>query len=409
MSFGTGSEPLGLSLLWLRDVCTCPQCVDPHSGQKNFSTSDLPDIPKVRTAETTNDGSLRITWEGDILGDVHESIYPPSQLQKWRTDLEVRTPHRLPAARTLWNRSTYQSLLNKDDNKISYKDWTTDRAAFWRTFSALSETGLVFITDVPYGETEVERIANQIGILQHTFYGFTWDVKSKPRAENVAYTSQFLGLHQDLMYHVPIPRLQLLHCLDNSCEGGESIFSDGVRAAYELKLTQPEAYRTLTQAMVHFYYDKEPHFYEMIRPTVSETEGGLIDSTHWAPPFQAPFKRDSVCDGAVVKDGRSLVEWKRAAAAFESNISAPENMVEVKLNPGECIIFDNWRVFHGRREFATGEGSRWLKGTYITDQVFRAMQDKQPRETPGLPDLAEFRGKVADKELEQVTALIAGR
>ncbi|KAK1760304.1 gamma-butyrobetaine dioxygenase [Echria macrotheca] len=414
----TDDDPLHLSTLWLRDSCACPHCVDPDSGQKTHSTASLPDKPAVRSAEVTTDGALQIVWESDVLsgGDAHTSVFSSSDIASWRADFNVRTPHLLPVQRTLWDNATYTSLLSSGHCRISYNDWLHNEPAFWAAFQKLCETGLIFVTDVPESETEVQTIANRIGILQYTFYGFTWDVRSKPRAENVAYTSQFLGLHQDLMYHVPIPRLQLLHCLANSCEGGESLFSDGVRAAYEMKAAQPDLYDVLTREMVPFHYKKGGHYYEMVRSTILEGEGGLVEGTHWAPPFQAPFKRETMvrdASGAVVsdpKDPHSLAKWRQAAAVFQSSIEAPENMVEVKLSPGECVVFDNWRLQHGRREFVTSHGHRWLKGTYITDQVHRGVENQlQRRNGAALPDLAEFRRQLANTELEQVVETVAAR
>ena len=413
------SKPLHLSTLWLRDSCACPHCVDPDSGQKNFSTADLPDAPALLSAEVTPAGSLQIVWANDVLsqGASHTSTYSASEITSWCHDHGVRTPHVLPVERTLWDRATYNNLLSSGYCRISYTDWLHDEDAFWDAFSKLCETGLIFVAGVPESETEVATIANRIGILQYTFYGFTWDVRSKPRAENVAYTSQFLGLHQDLMYHVPIPRLQLLHCLANSCEGGESLFSDAVRAAYELKVTKPEMYEALTRKMVPFHYKKGGHYYEMMRPTILEGEGGLVEGTHWAPPFQAPFKREpmvqDLADGAVVSDPSDphrLAKWKQAAKMFQSSLEAPENMIEVKLSPGECVIFDNWRLQHGRREFVTSQGHRWLKGTYIADQVHRAVENRlQQRRGAAVPDIVEFRSKLASTEFEKVASLIAAR
>lgn len=63
----------------------------------------------------------------------------------------------------------------------------------------LQDYGLVLIDGVPELETSVERIGERIGPLRDTFYGRTWDVKDKPNAENVAYTSKHLGLHMDLL------------------------------------------------------------------------------------------------------------------------------------------------------------------------------------------------------------------
>ena len=48
-------------------------------------------------------------------------------------------------------------------------------------------------------EKTVSNIGTRIGALRNTFYGLTWDVKSKSGANNIAYTEQMLGMHQDLL------------------------------------------------------------------------------------------------------------------------------------------------------------------------------------------------------------------
>ncbi|KAK0649665.1 hypothetical protein B0T16DRAFT_289707, partial [Cercophora newfieldiana] len=362
-----------LSTLWLRDTCTCPLCVDPDSGQKNFATTEISSRPPYSRAEVAEDGSLVIEWENDFMsGGPHTSRWTPEEVNSWFRSPSPRISWHVP--RTLWNKAKYESL--RDQCQISYDDWLHNDDAFAAVFEKLFETGLVFVKDVPTTETEVEKVANRIGILQQTFYGATWDVRSKPHAENVAYTSKFLGLHQDLMYHKPIPKLQFLHCLENSCEGGESLFSDGLRAAYDLKLNQPAIYAQLCDLPVHFHYKKGGHDYEWRHSTIREVQG-WVQSTHWAPPFQAPFSPQHNLRGVQTPlPAGSVLQWHRAAKAFQENIEAPENVVEVKLRPGECVIFDNTRLLHGRRQFTASQGHRWLKGTYISPQVFRGAENR---------------------------------
>lgn len=415
----TGAKSLHLSSLWLRDACPCPSCVDPDSGQKTFSTADLPPRPSVSSAaiDAATD-ALRIVWAADG----HVSVFSAETIAEWMVDGGFRTPQLLPLRRTLWDRATYEGLLDKGETRVGYEEWIKTDAGFWRGFEALMRTGLIFVSGVPEGrEDAVEGIAARIGEMQTTFYGRTWDVRSKPRAENVAYTSQFLGLHQDLMYHDPVPRLQLLHCLENGCEGGESIFSDGVRAAYEMEAAPVEGlWESLTKPAVHFHYNKGGHYYEMRRETI-HLAGNLIDGTHWSPPFQAPFRRESMEDTAEgpvvrVKSGRrGLEQWHESAKLFQQSLESPRNMVEMKLSPGECVIFDNWRVLHGRREFKPGQGHRWLKGTYITDQVTRGRETELQRRHPqrfGKNDRRDEldthlnRAKLAGEERTSVMSLL---
>lgn len=61
-------------------------------------------------------------------------------------------------------------------------------------------------------------------------------------------------------------------------------------------------------------------------------------------------------------------------------MSAQENVFEYRLEEGECVVFDNRRVLHARRAFDASQGERWLKGTYVDDDVFfsrlRVLQER---------------------------------
>ncbi|KAL2177374.1 uncharacterized protein P884DRAFT_259603 [Thermothelomyces heterothallicus CBS 202.75] len=369
----TPSNPdLVLSPLWLRDSCPCHLCVDPDSGQKNFSTTELRDRPVIESAQVTTDRTLEIVWANDPPsgGASHKSVFPAEEVKEWLMDdkwqrgrVVTRDPERI-----LWDKAQYEALLAEGRCRVSYKDWLSDEPAFWEALLDLRQTGLIIITDVPSDEAAVERIANRVGPIQETFYGRTWDVRAKPHAENVAYTDKFLGLHQDLLYYDPVPGLQMLHCLSNSCEGGESLFSHGVRAAYELRLKDPAAYKRLAELSVWFGYRKGDDHYFATRQTIKQGAKGIPSEVRWAPPFQATFKLAS-----GPSRGRNLYQWKRAANTFQAILEDDHNVVEFKLKEGECVIFDNRTVLHGRRQFKTGSGgSRWLKGTYVSYQSYLA-------------------------------------
>lgn len=396
-------SPVRLDALWLRDACPCPRCVDPDSGQKNFSTTELSSYPIIDGASLLPDGSLEVVFANDRLtaNKSHTSVFPADEVKSWLKDASgMRGEFRQAYPNIPWNKSMFEARLAQGGNRISYHDWMTNEAEFWRAFTDLCQTGLIFITDVPKDEKEVERIAQRVGPIQYTFYGWTWDVKSKPQAENVAYTSQFLGLHQDLMYHLPIPKLQLLHCLANSCEGGESLFSSGLRAAHELQLTDPHSYDILTQNTTNFLYQRNGHHYSWRHPTIVESIKGYPSTTYWAPPFQGPFRKRGADDKATLR------QWKNAATAFQRIVEAPHNLYEYKLQEGECVVFDNRRVLHGRKEFATGQGERWLKGAYVAPQVYFAKETELADRVGTVPATPGNRAALAEHEVTLVRATL---
>jgi alpha-ketoglutarate-dependent taurine dioxygenase len=51
------------------------------------------------------------------------------------------------------------------------------------------------------------------------------------RLSNLAFTSLPISPHTDNPYRDPVPTVQLLHCLHNAADGGDSGFVDGFHAA----------------------------------------------------------------------------------------------------------------------------------------------------------------------------------
>lgn len=375
--FSDGRET-PLSKLWLRDSCRCSACVDSSSGQKTFETCDVPSSLRVRQVRVAADGeSIQVDWAEDALtgGQSHTSVYPASFVQTAAALGKPRAKGDVVQHST-WDKASFEGQVRF----IPYSEWIKgDGEVFWRGFLDLARLGLVFVKDVPDSEEAVEEMARAVGHAQTTFYGKTWDVVSKPQAENVAYTNVYLCLHQDLLYMQDPPRLQLLHCLVNSCEGGESLFSDGIRAAEQIRTENPKQFDLLKTTPVYYHYDKNGHWYECDRPvfSLSRDGSGAVDSIGWAPVFQNDFPAPQNLTASIDSQD-PLEEWRAAARTFRDSMNAPENMFEYKMKPGECAIFDNMRVLHGRRQFHLSSGKRWLKGTYVADQVMRSKLAQTP-------------------------------
>lgn len=67
-----------------------------------------------------------------------------------------------------------------------------------------------------------------------------------------------------------------------------------------------------------------------------------------------------------------LREYHKAAKVFSSIINSNKNKFEYQLQEGECVIFDNRRVLHGRKSFTSGQKQRWLKGAYLETDDFES-------------------------------------
>lgn len=257
----------------------------------------------------------------------------------------------------------------------------------------LLQKGLLFIRDVPPDEGSVAKLAERIALLRNTFYGSTWDVRSKPDAENVAYTSRFLGFHMDLLYMKESPGLQLLHCIENTCEGGESAFVDTFEALYQLHEENPMTLEMLRNVRNDYGYTTGPYAYFDTKPVIADgkrihtrskqtAEGFLLPSGHtlnavervyWSPPF---VKRHSL----LTSHPKERVQAEqRAQRLFADMLEREDLRVETKLPAGTCAIFDNLRVVHARNAFNTNSGRRWLRGAYLDFQdFFSKAQELEP-------------------------------
>lgn len=119
-----------------------------------------------------------------------------------------------------------------------------------------------------------------------------------------------------------------------------------------------------------FHYKNDGHHYHYTRPTVAlEQQTYLvaprISHVNWAPPFQAPLEAHINAEENPV-----LRQYLNATRTMAASLDDPASVWETTLREGECAVFMNRRVVHGRREFDPASGLRWLKGAYVDVDAF---------------------------------------
>ncbi|PGH16157.1 hypothetical protein AJ79_01924 [Helicocarpus griseus UAMH5409] len=388
---GSSQYPARINSIRLRDACTCPRCVDPSTKQREFRMSDIPADVRIRSAGI-KDGQLFVTWKNDIPGfdESHTSTFTHDRL----TTLTAR--ERVFLSRAMPRQPWSGSDMEKSQHWVSFKDYIEDDSEFFKCMRSLCLYGLVFIKDIPESPEMVEKIATRMGPLRNSFYGQTWDVRSVPDAKNVAYTNKHLDFHMDLLYMKNPPGYQILHCLKNSMSGGESLFADTLRTAQHMRKVKPAFFEHLVTVPTRFEYKNNGEHYSFSHPTI-EIEGGpeelkeqvgrkerlAVTHVNYSPPFQAPSHNSK-----HTMDDHNIEFHLRAQKYFTSHISDPRSIFQVKMEPGQAVIFANRRVVHARNAFdlssAAGEkaesGERWLRGAYVDEDAlqskFRLMAEK---------------------------------
>lgn len=353
-------------LVWLRH--NCPSYAHPSAaGQRTLPAAALPPKPRVRSAAPAEGGrSLWVEWD-----DGHTSTFKASWLAR-------RSPS--PGAIAWRKRGRAQPFAHNDELWVAHtSDEDFHSEAFMaRWLTALRRDGVTLIRGVEFPDTsaaasqaEAEaaleaplwELASRIAPVTTTLYGTMFHVVSLPDADNVAYTSERLQMHQDLVYYESPPGIQLLHCVafDEDVVGGESVFVDLMATAERLRKEHPAAFEALSTLPAAFqkirHSGEHPAHFTYERPIIRLNNKGELSGVTWAPPFEAPVQL-SLDDTERYYEGYTTL-----ARMLEE---APRHVF--RMEPGDVVAFNNRRMLHGRESF--GAGRRHMVGCYVNIDEF---------------------------------------
>jgi alpha-ketoglutarate-dependent taurine dioxygenase len=337
--------------LWLRD--NCPDDRSSDNGQRLVDIVDLPPDPRIRSAGL-HDSVVSVQWEDEARHVAFDLNW--LALQAGRSSVPapgdgVRTwleGAALDASRDFAWRAL--PLLRED----------VGVRASW--LAQLLQAGIAFVTDVPCNDQAVLEVAGLFGCIAETNYGRTFDVRSVPQPENLAYSDVGLGLHTDNPYRDPVPGFQALHVLVASPDGGDSLFADGFALAERLRTIAPGAFRCLTQQPVPFRYRSRDAELYAERPLIQLSPGGQVSAVHYNSRSIAPLR-------LTASEVRPFYAAYRQFAAL---LREPRYQVRLQLAAGEMVVFDNQRILHGRTAYSSARHARHLRGCYLTRDSVRS-------------------------------------
>jgi gamma-butyrobetaine dioxygenase len=330
--------------VWLRDNCRCPSCRDDRSGQKLFGIIDLSPDVAVRRVERT-DTTVTVWFAPDDHRSEFDAAWLDAQLRPGDGDGRTEADKQLWAARDLTARvpsAEWPAYLGDDSERL-------------RALRAVQTLGFVILRSTPIEAGTVLQVAETFGHVRSTNYGDLFDVRVEADASNLAFTGLAISPHTDNPYRDPVPTMQLLHCLSNAVDGGESGLVDGFMAASILRVESPPAFGVLTTTPVPFAWSGGAASLRAERPLIDVDGRGRIREVRFnnrsMQPLRLPYD--------------DLAVFYEAYRAFAEIVSRPDLLLTFRLEPGDCLIFDNVRLLHARTAFRdTAAGSRHLQGCY---------------------------------------------
>ncbi|MFT6089459.1 MAG: gamma-butyrobetaine dioxygenase [Sulfitobacter sp.] len=333
---------------WLRDACV--SCIDSQTRERIFDVASLPDLPRAKAARIEG-ADLVIEWQAET----QISHIPLALLESFAANGRADDPADLP--RNLWyadhglrfTRVPQQAVLDDPES----------RAQLTR---ALIEDGIAIVTGMATDPDSLPRLVNAIGPITPSAEGLFFDVRVEIAPTNLAFTAGPLEMHTDLPGEEAAPGVQFLHCMENTVEGGLSLFLDGASVAETLREEDPEAFRLLADNKIPFFYRHDNWDYRAHQRVIeTDPEGrvtGVTISQHLQDTMDLPQDL--------------LDSYYPAFIKFLKMMQEDRFVVRFRSEAGNCIIFDNHRIVHGREGYVADSGKRHLRGCYSDRGALRS-------------------------------------
>ncbi|HMA14168.1 MAG: TauD/TfdA family dioxygenase [Bacteroidota bacterium] len=334
---------------WLRD--NCPTSFDRETRERSYdvfqdpSFDDAGPLPAgARLDGAEADRVLEIVWRESG----HVTRHRLDWLAPYASGLPRPDPAELP--RRLWYADHYPKIA-----RFSQPALKADRTLVGRWAKALLEDGVAIVTDMPDSDEGLTETCRLLGQVRPTFFGEYFDVRVHADPVNLAYTAKALEMHTDVPAEELAPGVQFLHCRANSVAGGDNLILDGAAVAEDFRRAHSEDFTLLAETEIPFFWEHEG-FDIRARQRVIELDrfgavAGLTISQHLLDAIDLPQALLDRYYPALRRFGR----WLRD----------PKYLVRYRLKAGECVVFDNHRVVHGRDAYVAESGERYLRGTYV--------------------------------------------
>lgn len=224
--------------------------------------------------------------------------------------------------------------------------------------SNIRKYGFCYISDTPHPDpAPTEALLRRIAFIRETHYGGFYDFTADLASKDTAYTNIALEAHTDTTYFSDPAGLQAFHLLSHTDgEGGASLLVDGFKVAQELLGTDKAAYKILSTVNINGHASGNDGIsiqpYRSFPVLEHDSTTGALLRVRWNSSDRASIGLPVEHTGL----------WYDAARKFDRLLKKNENEYWEQLVPGRVLVFDNWRVLHGRSKFT---GKRRICGAYI--------------------------------------------
>ena len=330
---------------WLRDHCQMPTSINTNNGQRLFSVVDIPEETYIEKAYKDEKGNVCVLFQPEN----HLSVFSQNWLIKNCYDLNLHFDDRSERQKKLWQKDTFEAGLPF----VDFESMCNDESGKLDMLRLIRDVGFVVLENVPTKEGQVLKVISKLGYTRETNYGALFEVRTEVNPNNLAYTNMGLGFHTDNPYRDPVPTVQLLHCLESSIEGGDSVLLDGFKAATVLRQESKEDFDILTSTWINFRFSDAKTDLRSRVPMIELNDNNEI--------VKVRYNNRSI--DTIKLPTNKIRHFYKAYRHWSEIIERDDLKIIFKLSEGDLMLLDNTRIMHARTAFSK-KGKRYLQGAY---------------------------------------------
>ncbi|KAJ5042761.1 uncharacterized protein L3040_004157 [Drepanopeziza brunnea f. sp. 'multigermtubi'] len=357
MMTSKGSLVSNMPNLWLRDNCRCEKCINGETMQRALDTFAIPQDIQPKEVRAGKDG-LKITWANDG----HVSSYSWDWIVKHKKG---------PGMVTLKNQEKevdptqfWDSSIGHAPPSVKYEEVMADDRGVGKWTAKIRKYGFCYVDGCPPTPEATKELLERIAFIRVTHYGGFYDFTADLTMKDTAYTNLALPAHTDTTYFTDPAGLQMFHLLSHTDgDGGASLLVDGFAAVKTLIKESPFSYEVLYKTPISWHASGNEGI--TITPAKKMPVLSLqdLEDGEFRKMLQIRWNNNDRGVVALKEDnGMGARKWYKAAAKFNDILNRKEKQYWAQMKPGSPLIFDNWRVLHGRSAFT---GKRRVCGGYI--------------------------------------------
>ena len=332
LSTDSGKE-YDLPFLWLRDNCQCDECRIIETQEKQFLLHTVPVDISPKSVEI-KDEKVFVLWP-----DNHQSVIPLIQIE------ESGKP-RYPERKSWTSKFT--------PTKFDWSEFLDEEEIALEALKTFVSFGAIILKNAPKEPNSLEVLSRRLGPIHETLFERIHNVSIEGYGYSVAHTSKEIPPHNDFASYKSQPSIQILHMLENECDGGDSIIVDGWEVVEDLRKDNPEYFNVLTKFNVPFRQFDENNETYTVAPMINCSSDGSLES----------FRFSNHLMQMIDPSREGIKDFYKAYHETSSRVLDSKYRSTFRLNAGEALIVASLRVLHGRESFVPS-GKRYLQDAYF--------------------------------------------